>query len=322
MVALVGMEIDTGRIDEAVRPLLHSTVPGDRASLSRVRAHFPGASTALVAIDIPGPGPYERVTEPRGCDRPEGPRKRLRAARAARTIARVAPAPGGTTGSAGASEPRRPTWGGASVIETTLRRDRLVVAAGLALVAISAWAWTLAGIGMPMPPGGGMAMTEAIGVGGHEPRALVAVPRRPDLPHVVGDDGGDDAAERGAAGPPRRRPPPPQGAGWTARPDGGAADGRVPRGLGRVQPRRDPRPMGPRARRPDLARDDGGRPCRRRRHSAGGRPLPAHPAQASLPAALPLAGGVPRRRTGGPGWPAPSGWASRTAPTASAAAGS
>jgi predicted metal-binding membrane protein len=59
--------------------------------------------------------------------------------------------------------------GRASVIETTLRRDRLVVAAGLALVAISAWAWTLAGFGMPMPPGGGMAMTEAIGAAAMSP---------------------------------------------------------------------------------------------------------------------------------------------------------
>ena len=55
------------------------------------------------------------------------------------------------------------------MIETTLRRDRLVVAAGLALVAISAWAWTLAGIGMPMPHGGGMAMVEAIGAAAMSP---------------------------------------------------------------------------------------------------------------------------------------------------------
>jgi predicted metal-binding membrane protein len=47
------------------------------------------------------------------------------------------------------------------VIEAILRRDRLVVAAGLGLVALVAWVWTLAGIGMPMPPDGGMAMSTA-----------------------------------------------------------------------------------------------------------------------------------------------------------------
>jgi predicted metal-binding membrane protein len=46
--------------------------------------------------------------------------------------------------------------GQTSVIEAALRRDRLVVAAGLALVAAAAWGWTLAGVGVPMP-GGGMA---------------------------------------------------------------------------------------------------------------------------------------------------------------------
>jgi predicted metal-binding membrane protein len=47
-----------------------------------------------------------------------------------------------------------------SVIEAALRRDRLVVTAGLALVAIAAWGWTLAGMGMQMGLGG-MAMTAA-----------------------------------------------------------------------------------------------------------------------------------------------------------------
>jgi predicted metal-binding membrane protein len=50
--------------------------------------------------------------------------------------------------------------GQTSVIEAALRRDRLVVAAGLALVAVAAWGWTLAGFGIPMPSGG---MAEAIG---------------------------------------------------------------------------------------------------------------------------------------------------------------
>jgi predicted metal-binding membrane protein len=51
-----------------------------------------------------------------------------------------------------------------SVIEVALRRDRLVVAAGLSLVAATAWAWTLAGVGMPMSgPAGGTGMSEAIG---------------------------------------------------------------------------------------------------------------------------------------------------------------
>jgi predicted metal-binding membrane protein len=50
--------------------------------------------------------------------------------------------------------------GQTSVIEAALRRDRLVVAAGLALVAVAAWGWTLAGVGMPMP---GSGMAEAIG---------------------------------------------------------------------------------------------------------------------------------------------------------------
>jgi predicted metal-binding membrane protein len=82
-----------------------------------------------------------------------------------------APAPGSRTGSAGASE-RAEAAGMAqtSVIEATLRRDRLVVAAGLVLVALAAWAWTLAGVGMTMTPsGGGMAMTRAIGAAAMAP---------------------------------------------------------------------------------------------------------------------------------------------------------
>lgn len=50
-----------------------------------------------------------------------------------------------------------------SAIEAALRRDRWVVAAGLALVTVAAWGWTLAGASMPMGPGGGRAMAEAIG---------------------------------------------------------------------------------------------------------------------------------------------------------------
>jgi predicted metal-binding membrane protein len=50
-----------------------------------------------------------------------------------------------------------------SVIEATLRRDRLVVATGLVLVTVAALGWTLAGVGMSMTSGSGMAMTEAIG---------------------------------------------------------------------------------------------------------------------------------------------------------------
>jgi predicted metal-binding membrane protein len=56
--------------------------------------------------------------------------------------------------------------GQTSVIETALRRDRCVVAACLALVIISAWTWTLAGVGMPTGSGDrmdGMAMTEMMG---------------------------------------------------------------------------------------------------------------------------------------------------------------
>lgn len=51
--------------------------------------------------------------------------------------------------------------GQTSVIEATLRRDRLVVAAGLGVVALAAWVWTLAGVGMSMTADGGMAMTPA-----------------------------------------------------------------------------------------------------------------------------------------------------------------
>jgi predicted metal-binding membrane protein len=50
------------------------------------------------------------------------------------------------------------------VIEAVLRRDRVLVGGGLALVAISAWAWTLAGALMPRSHGGGMhTMTQAMG---------------------------------------------------------------------------------------------------------------------------------------------------------------
>jgi predicted metal-binding membrane protein len=49
-----------------------------------------------------------------------------------------------------------------SVIEATLRHDRLVVAAGLLLVALGAWAWTLACVGMTIAPHGGMG-AEALG---------------------------------------------------------------------------------------------------------------------------------------------------------------
>jgi predicted metal-binding membrane protein len=50
-----------------------------------------------------------------------------------------------------------------SPIEAALRRDRLIVAAGLLLVTVAAWFWTLAGAGMRMPAEGGMAgMGEAM----------------------------------------------------------------------------------------------------------------------------------------------------------------
>ena len=55
--------------------------------------------------------------------------------------------------------------GQTSMIETALRRDRCVVVACLALVIIAAWAWTLAGVGMPTGSGDGMAMTEMMGSG-------------------------------------------------------------------------------------------------------------------------------------------------------------
>ena len=47
------------------------------------------------------------------------------------------------------------------MVEAALRRDRWVVVAGLALVTLAAWVWTLAGIGMPMDSG--MGMPDAIG---------------------------------------------------------------------------------------------------------------------------------------------------------------
>jgi hypothetical protein len=37
----------------------------------------------------------------------------------------------------------------ASIIETALRHDRLIVATGLASITASAWLYTIAGIGMP-----------------------------------------------------------------------------------------------------------------------------------------------------------------------------
>jgi predicted metal-binding membrane protein len=49
-----------------------------------------------------------------------------------------------------------------SVIEAALRRDRLVVASGLALVTLAAWAWTLAAA-LPMGSGGEMGMADNIG---------------------------------------------------------------------------------------------------------------------------------------------------------------
>ncbi len=53
--------------------------------------------------------------------------------------------------------------GQSSLLEATLRRDRLVVAGSLSLVAFLAWGWTLAGAGMPMDPDHGMTMMEVIG---------------------------------------------------------------------------------------------------------------------------------------------------------------
>jgi predicted metal-binding membrane protein len=44
----------------------------------------------------------------------------------------------------------------------TLRRDRLVVAVGLALVTVAAWAWTLAGASMMPSFGDGTSMTEMV----------------------------------------------------------------------------------------------------------------------------------------------------------------
>lgn len=69
--------------------------------------------------------------------------------------ARVPPALNRMTGSAGVSERAEAAgMGQTSAVEAVLRRDRLVVAAGLGLVAIAAWAWTLAGVGMPMSADG------------------------------------------------------------------------------------------------------------------------------------------------------------------------
>ena len=48
-------------------------------------------------------------------------------------------------------------------VEAALRRDRLVVVAGLVIVASAAWGWTLAGVGMPMDHGSSMAVHETIG---------------------------------------------------------------------------------------------------------------------------------------------------------------
>jgi predicted metal-binding membrane protein len=56
-----------------------------------------------------------------------------------------------------------------SVMEATLRRDRLVVAAGLALVAATAWAWTLAGAGMLMASASRMAQPEAVAAAATNP---------------------------------------------------------------------------------------------------------------------------------------------------------
>jgi hypothetical protein len=49
-----------------------------------------------------------------------------------------------------------------SVIEAALRRDRLVVASGLALVTLAAWAWTLAAA-VPTGSSGEMGMADNIG---------------------------------------------------------------------------------------------------------------------------------------------------------------
>jgi predicted metal-binding membrane protein len=49
------------------------------------------------------------------------------------------------------------------MIEIALRRDRVVVMAGLVLVAISAWVWTLAGAGVSTNASGSHSMTKAMG---------------------------------------------------------------------------------------------------------------------------------------------------------------
>ena len=113
--------------------------------------------------------------------------------------------------------------------------------------------------------------------------------RRPDVLHVVDHDDGDDAAERRAHGPPVRGHQPPQATRAAARRVDRRLRRRLSRGLGRVQPGCRVRAMGPRA----AACSSPGRWQRpraaRRRAAAGGGRLPAHPAQARLPAPLPLA---------------------------------
>lgn len=49
------------------------------------------------------------------------------------------------------------------MIEAALRRDRVVVMAGLVLVTISAWVWTLAGAGVSTNASGSHSMTKAMG---------------------------------------------------------------------------------------------------------------------------------------------------------------
>ena len=185
--------------------------------------------------------------------------------------------------------------GQSSVIEAALRRDRLVVAAGLVIVAGAAWGWTLAGVGMPMDHGGSMAMHETIGsvatttaawspshaaliflmwwimmtammVPSAAPLVLLAAA----LHRRKGRDGRPDLmaslltagylAVWGAFSLVATL------AQWGLGLAGLISPGTMAAG-----------------------------PAARWRHSAGRRPLPAHPAQASLPEALPLAGGVRHR---------------------------
>jgi predicted metal-binding membrane protein len=49
-----------------------------------------------------------------------------------------------------------------SAIETALRHDRLVVTTGLVAITVSAWLYTLAGVGMPMSTGGEPMTTQAM----------------------------------------------------------------------------------------------------------------------------------------------------------------